>query len=320
MRPLHSTATAFTRADIQFDAGGVTLRGWLYRPIGPVSAPGAPTPGAPTPGATIVMAGGFGTSKEMYTDRYAEKFAAAGFIVLLYDQRGFGASDGEPRHEIDPWLQVEDLRHALTCAHGLVQVDPARVGVWGSSYSGGHALVVAATDHRVSCVVAQVPTISGSRTARRRIGGAADQALLARFADDRQRRANGADPARLPLAGDAASGALYQSPDALDWYAGACRLAGHAMPVITLRSVELARAYDPGDYIARISPTPLLMQVAQHDQITPTDLALRAYRDALEPKALQLIDGAGHFDVYIRDVEAVSDAALRWFERHLRKP
>lgn len=86
------------------------------------------------------MAGGYGTTKEMFTDRFAEVFAAAGLAVLLYDHRSFGASEGEQRQEIDPWRHVEDLRHAITDASSLPALDPSRIDVWGSSYNGGPCL------------------------------------------------------------------------------------------------------------------------------------------------------------------------------------
>src|ERR1700759_694620 len=123
------------RHDIEFDAEGTTLRGWFY------SAEGA-GPTAPT----VVMSHGYSAVKEMYLDAFAEVFAEAGLNALVYDNRNFGASDGEPRQEIDPWAQVGDYRHAITYASTLPEVDAARIGVWGSSYSGGHVLVVAAID------------------------------------------------------------------------------------------------------------------------------------------------------------------------------
>lgn len=89
--------------------------------------------------------------------------------MLAYDHRNFGDSDGEPRQELDPWVQVRDYRHAITFAQTLDGVDRDRVGVWGSSYAGGHVLVVAAIDRRVGCVVAQVPTISGWESTLRRV-------------------------------------------------------------------------------------------------------------------------------------------------------
>src|SRR5712691_8676937 len=152
------------RRDIAFKTeDGVTLRGWLYLPdrtAGQV--------------ATVVMAHGFSAVKEMYLDRFAEVFAASGLGALVFDNRNFGASDGEPRQELDPWQQVRDYRDAITFAQTLDGVDRDRVGIWGSSYAGGHVLVVAAIDRRVGCVVAQVPTISGWESTLRRV---APQAL-----------------------------------------------------------------------------------------------------------------------------------------------
>ena len=68
------------------------------------------------PFATIVMAHGFSAVKEMYLDRFAEVFAAAGLAALVFDNRNFGASDGVPRQEIDPWRQIADYRDAISFA------------------------------------------------------------------------------------------------------------------------------------------------------------------------------------------------------------
>src|SRR5438445_6485965 len=138
------------RRDVEFDAGGVTLRGWLYTPDGA---------GGPAPG--VVMAHGFSAVKEMYLDRFGEAFAEAGLAALVFDNRNFGASDGEPRQEIDPWDQVHDYRDAITYACTRSEVDRERIGIWGSSYSGGHELVVGPADRRVKCIVAPVPLVSG---------------------------------------------------------------------------------------------------------------------------------------------------------------
>ena len=144
------------RQDIEFDAEGTTLRGWLYVPDG-----------ASGPAPTIVMCHGYSAVKELFLDAFAEVFCEAGFCALVYDNRNLGASDGEPRQEIDPWAQVRDYRHAITYARTRDEVDRDRIGIWGSSYSGAHVLVVGAIDRRVKCVVAQVPLISGHENARR---------------------------------------------------------------------------------------------------------------------------------------------------------
>ena len=137
------------RKDIEFNAEGVVLRGWLYLPDG-----------TPTPVPTVVMAHGFSALKEQYLDDFAKVFEKAGLATLVFDNRNFGASEGEPRQEIDPIQQVRDYRHAITFARTLPEVDRDRIGIWGTSYSGGHVLMVGAIDRRVKCVVSQVPTIN----------------------------------------------------------------------------------------------------------------------------------------------------------------
>jgi cephalosporin-C deacetylase-like acetyl esterase len=76
-----------TRSDITFGSGSSTCRAWLYRP--------ATTASAARP--CVVMAHGFGATRDASLAPYAERFAAAGMNVLLFDYRHFGASDGEPR-------------------------------------------------------------------------------------------------------------------------------------------------------------------------------------------------------------------------------
>jgi len=140
-----------TRKDIEFQNGaGITLRGWLYTPT--------ETTGAPLP--CLVMQHGFSAVKEMGLDMFGEAFVAnLKLVVLVFDNRGFGASDaavGQPRFEIVPSDQISDFSDAITYAQSLAEVDPKKIGIWGSSYSGGHALVVAATDKRVKAIISQV--------------------------------------------------------------------------------------------------------------------------------------------------------------------
>jgi uncharacterized protein len=168
------------REDIEFDAEGVTLRGWLYLPAG-----------ATGPVPTVVMAHGFSAVKEMHLDSFAEAFTLGGLGALVFDNRNFGASDGEPRQEIDPWAQVRDYRHAITFAQTLAEVDPDRIGVWGSSYSGGHGLVLGAIDKRVKCVAVQVPLVSGFRNIKRLVRQDFIAANRAAFDDDRAARFRG---------------------------------------------------------------------------------------------------------------------------------
>jgi fermentation-respiration switch protein FrsA (DUF1100 family) len=293
------------RRDIEFDAEGVTLRGWFYS--------GA---GANGPAPTVMMAHGFSAVKEMYLDSFAEVFAAAGLNALVFDNRNFGASDGEPRQEIDPWEQVRDYRHAITYALTLPEVDGSRVGIWGSSYSGGHVLVVGAIDRRVKCVVSQVPLVSGHRNVRRLVKADLIAGFQDAFAGDRAARYAGEAPAMVAVVSEDGNCAL-PTPDSWQWFTETGRNRAPSWKnEVTLRSVEMFTEYEPGSYLPYISPTPLLMLVAHGDHLTVSDLAISAFQDANEPKRLVIMPG-GHFDAYVTGFEGASGPARDWFVQHL---
>lgn len=294
------------RKDVEFSAGdGTILRGWHYAASGRAPA--------------IVMAHGFSAVKEMYLDRFAESFVAAGLSALVFDHRGFGASAGAPRQEADPQQQIRDYRDAISFAQTLPATDPARIGVWGSSYSGGHVLVLAATDRRVKCVVSQVPLISGHRNMRRTVRADLVATIQDMFAADRAGRYAGKPPAMLPVVSDDPAGmAALASADSFKWFTETSDARAPAWRnEVTLKSVEMYTEYEPGAHIGFISPTPLLMLVADNDVVAVSDLAFEAYARALEPKCLVTLKG-GHFDAYSGPgFDTASAAARDWFVRHL---
>jgi fermentation-respiration switch protein FrsA (DUF1100 family) len=297
------------RRDVELNAEGVILRGWLYTP----DRSSGPLPG-------VVMAHGFSAVKEMYLDRYAEAFSAAGLATLVYDNRNFGASDGEPRQEIDPWQQVRDYRHAITWIRRQPQIDRDRIGVWGSSYSGGHAIVVGAIDRRVKCIVSQVPLVSGSRNLKRLVRADMAAPLREQFDADREARFLGAPPAMIAVVTDEPNGAAaLPTADSFEWFTATGKLRAPAWRnEVTLRTVELLGEYEPGSYIERVSPTALLMIIAANDHLAVADEAFAAYNRALEPKRLRVL-GGGHFDAYVRDFEQASGMARDWFLQHLTR-
>jgi cephalosporin-C deacetylase-like acetyl esterase len=294
-----------TRTDVEFDAeGGVKLRGWLFVPPGTGRRP------------AITMAHGYAGVKEHGIERFAQAFAEAGFVVLLHDHRGFGASDGLPRHDVDPWRQIADWRRAISFLESLDVVDPDRIGLWGTSYAGGHALVLGATERRLKAVVAQVPTISGYEQGLRRIPPENLPAIEAMFSDDERAQLRGEPPKRQAIvSADPAVPASYRAKDAIDFYLQPTP-PGAWENHVTVRSTRLARMYEPGQWVARVSPTPLLMVVALRDTITLTDLELAAYERALQPKKLVTIEG-GHFDPYLSQFKVSAGAAVEWFKQHL---
>jgi fermentation-respiration switch protein FrsA (DUF1100 family) len=296
------------REDIEFDAEGATLRGWFYRPEG-----------AGREAPCVVMAHGFSAIKEMHLDEYAEVFSAAGVACVVYDNRGFGASGtapGRPRQEIDPWEQIRDYQHAITYAQTRPDVDANRIGVWGSSYSAAHAYVVGAIDRRVKAVCGQVPLISGRLGFEMLVRIDSWAQIWQLLTDDRLARARGEAPGMVPVVdADPTAVSALPTPDSYEFF--------HAYEgtswknEVTLRTMEFLQGYEPGEYLKRISPTPLLMVVAPNDRLVAGEIACEAYETAAHPKKIVLVPG-GHFEAYVgRGFEISSGAARDWFVEHL---
>lgn len=297
-----------THDDIEFDASdGTTLRGRLYRPAGSV----------PTPG--IVMSHGFSAIKEMGLPAYAEKFAAAGNTVLVYDHRCLGASGGEPRQQINPWAQMADMQQALTWLGEQPGVDPGRLGLWGSSFSGGEVLILAATDDRVRAVVSNVPfagtpdTDYGGDTAATvaEIGAALASGALAAGVDGRQMGPYAVvneDGNELPV--------FLGQPESAEWFLEAGADSAWRNEVTLLNAFGTEPPFDPGVCAAHLR-CPALFVVASDDRVAAAEVALAAYERAPEPKRLVVIAGH-HFAPYGGAEHATSAAAATaWFGEHL---
>ncbi|RKR75851.1 alpha/beta hydrolase [Frondihabitans australicus] len=286
---------------------GVTLAAWLYLPDGD------------RPAAGITMAHGFGGTRYHDIAPIAERISNAGYAVLLHDHRNFGDSGGTPRHDINPDQQIEDWRRVTTYLSARDEVDANRVGIWGTSYAGGHALVLAATDRRLKAVFAQVPTISGYQSGLRRVAPDQVARVEAIFAADELAQLNGEAPRMQAfVSDDPAVNAQYRQPEAIQMYLHPRQGLPDGLweNAMTVQSNRRARAYEPSIWVPRIAPTPLMMLVATHDDVAPTDLALAAYTGAGEPKELVLMDG-GHFSPYNTQFELSTEAAIRHFDRYL---
>jgi dienelactone hydrolase len=156
-----STATraprfSFATRTLGFDSGGDRCRGDLYLPDRPSTPP------------VVVMGPDFAAERTFGYPRYAERFAAAGYAVFRFDYRGFGDSEGTPRHLVDPERQVADWHAAIARVRRVDDVDGRRVVPWGFSLSGGHALRVASEARHVAAAVALAPVLDGRALARSR--------------------------------------------------------------------------------------------------------------------------------------------------------
>ncbi|OQV00986.1 hypothetical protein CLAIMM_06412 [Cladophialophora immunda] len=277
------------RKDIHFQTDdGVTLRGWLFTPENHSGKL-----------ACLIMAHGWSAVKEMELELFANHFTShLALACLVFDHRSFGASDGEPRYEIVPSLQKNDYSDAVTYAQSLDEIDADKVGIWGTSYSGGVVLEVAAVDKRVKAVLAQIPFTTGPETYRRLMSSDSLPEWAKMFQNERLSRMAGKEPTYIPIAAkDPLAMVALPKWDCYHFMIELGQVPPEWVNQVTVKSVELMSVNDPTAQIHRISPTPLLMTVAENDTLTPTDLALEAYSRAREPKELHLIPG-GHFDGY----------------------
>jgi uncharacterized protein len=303
-----SPTAAPLRRDVQFASAGLMCSGWYYLPPDFVAGERRPA---------VVMAHGWGGVKEMSLPSFAEAFALAGFAVLVFDYRYLGASEGAPRGRIIPREQQSDYKNAITWLVDRPEVAADRVGIWGTSYSGGHVLVVAAEDRRVKAVVSHVPAVnlrwSTARWLRmgwRREAWHAAKRLLVQLACPWA-------TLTIPIVNPPGQPATLPGEEAFNWLQRAARDAPTWRNEVTVRSLLAAMRYKAAQQIERIAPTPLLMSIASRDYYCFSDAQRCAFNRAGQPKQLLELDG-GHFDFYAGEgLARVLPAHVDWFRRHL---
>lgn len=292
---------------IEFKSAGLRCRGLKYVPAGL-----SPTEKRPC----IVLAHGFSAVKEMYFTDYAQAFARAGFIAIVFDYRYQGESEGEPRGQIFPWEQIEDFRNAITFAQMQPDVKADKIGIFGSSYSGGHVICIGALDRRVKAVACQVPLVDGWTNFQAIVPRAAGAGFLKYLESDRIERYKTGKVNYLPVVA-ADNNAVLNTSDSYTWFTETGKKkAPRWENRVTVESIEKFIEYSPAVFMGRLSPTPFLMMVAENDILTPTDVAINAYASVREPKKLVILPG-GHFDAYVNGFSQSSGNAIGWFEQWL---
>lgn len=296
------------RREVTFPSHGVKCSGWLYLPD---DLPA----GAKVPG--IVMANAISAVKEITLPGYAERFAAAGFAALAFDYRRFGGSEGEPRNQLDPHDQQQDIRNALTWLRAQPEIDPERVGGWGISIGGLHMLALGAHDRRLKAIVS---VATGLNIFEQMMGREGLQGFLTMLNLDRDRRfATGDAATYIPAVSLPGGGGAMAFPEANDFYTEAkSSYAPSYDNRLTLESMEYLIADHSADAIGLIAPTPLLMIHGEKDVIPPA--AVRAvFERAGEPKKLVVLDCL-HTDLYVREpwVTQSANAAIEWFAGALK--
>ena len=278
------------RRDIEFKSCGIALRGHLYMPEGDGPFP------------LVVMAGGWCYVKELVQPEYAKVFAASGIAALVFDYRNFGDSDGEPRQHLDPWEQIEDYRNAISFAETLQEVRPDRIGIWGISYSGGHVLIVGATDHRVKCIVSNIPVVDGYLTMKQVHSALAFRQLQALILEDRRRRQRTGEWGTMPMstANPAAELTTWPFPEVTSAFMKfKDTVAPNHQHHNTIASTELLMSYDVSPFVGRILNVPTLVSVAEGDDITLWEKEIEIFNRIATPrKELFVCEDTSHMTLY----------------------
>lgn len=292
------------RVDIWSD--GTRLSGNVFHPDGLKPSDRLPA---------LILCHGWGGLREHLNRDYAPRFAAAGYVVLTFDYRGWGDSDSrlvlkEPmpaldekgeatvrvqaiRELVDPFDQVEDIMNALDFIEGEPGVDPERIALWGTSYGGGHVLYVAARDPRVKCVISQVGSMDSGAIAEH--PAFTEARKNAHKEAIRRARGEGVDP-------------VPQGVDEVPNLRGT--------PFIS----RMAR-YRPVEFAAQLK-APILIIDAEKEELFDIKLHGALVYERVKknvPARYHVFPGIKHYGIYTTARKEATDMAIEWLNQHLKK-
>ena len=308
------------KREVEFDSEtpGVLIRADLYTP----DEGDGPWP-------VVVMGGGWCYVKELIMPEYATYFVDAGCACLIFDYRCLGASDGEPRQHLDPWMQIADYRSAIDAVTYLRdefrEVDPDWLGIWGISYSGGHVLIAGALDHRVKAIVSQIPVCDGWYNSMRAHGSVGFRELTALVEQDRRNRYLTGEHGTIPHSGDPKTEVVtWPHPETKPIF---MKIKAETAPrhehYSTIQSVEHVWAYNAHPYLKMLLDTPTMMIVAEGDDLTMWEREIPAFNEIATTKKKLFVQGsATHMSMYsdLSDLEVAARQAADWWDEWLVRP
>jgi hypothetical protein len=255
---------------------------------------------------------GFGAVQAFYLPEICEALAAAGYVALRFDYRGFGESDGTPGRLI-PLEHVEDIRNAMTCLQQQPEVEPARIGLYGTSFGGAHVSYTAGIDTRAACTVSTVGIGDGGRWMRSLRRYWEWQAFQRRIAEHRaQRVMTGTSTQVSPYE------IMVRDPYTEAVHAERQRQFPGSVSDVSFDSAEAIVEYSPESVVDRIAPRAILWIHSGNDELVPPEESEAMYARACEPKRLVVLPGLTHYDVYTgAGFAAVMRETIAWYEQFL---
>jgi dipeptidyl aminopeptidase/acylaminoacyl peptidase len=291
-----------TAEDIRFHSGEAVCAGVLK----------LPDVGTPPFPVVVQGPGWLGLASARAYRPYHEALGAAGFAVLAFDYRGFGDSTGDATF-LDPMGQVADWRAAVSYLETRTEIDPDRVGVFGTGGTGGgNAVYVGGLDPRVKAVVSQVPVADGRDWLHRMRREYEWLELLEEVREDRRRHAaTGQWTMVAPR-----ERIMVPTPERRTTTLKA-DVDDRVPSQVALGSVDAILAYRPIDVVDRIAPRALMLIAVENDATTPEDHAYALYDRAGGPKRLVIQTGTTHYAAYEHYRAVVNPMIVDWFKRYL---
>jgi len=296
--------------NIKFTSKGITCSAW-YIPANTdkyINSRGRPC---------IVMANGFGGTKDTGLLNFAEPLNKAGFDTFIFDYRGFGESGGSPRQNVSYKAQREDYQAAIRTVRNLPYVDRNRIVLWGTSYSGGHVITVAAQDQKISAVISMNPATDGLAALFQvfQYGGFKQlTTAIAHGLKDQLRAVMLQEPHTIPIVGQPGTAAMISTPGAEENYKS---MAGPTWrnEVCARAALEVTR--NRPITFAKSIKCPALVQVGANDQIAPPNAARKAANLMKGPT--ELIEySIDHFDFYTTVwQEKLLNDQINFLDKHL---
>ncbi len=262
--------------------------------------------------AGVVLCHGYTGVKDLYLPDNARVLCDAGYVVLTFDYKGWGKSEGA-RDRLAPYSRVADVQSAMTFLGAQSQVDADSIGIYGTSYGGATVVWTAAIDQRVKCVVSVVGVGHGQRWMRSVRHPDEWVDMLERSAGDRVQRTMTGESERADrseiLLPDRQSAALA---------AAARKDNPNAIDTLPLEFIDETLQFHADWVVDKIAPRPILFITTDDDRLVPPEESESLYAKAGEPKKLIMLKGYGHYEVYVEPAfSEVMVPTVEWFQQYM---